>query len=194
MSDWNPTTLVRVDREYDRRNADSRSGSRFGSYISARTEELDSEDRTDRAEFTAWAWRIATPPVMSPGYIDIRPDLSITFDRDEDGDPVVKVTVPLRHQALAREHRPGYEVGDWEVDQYGGHDSKYRQLWAPAFIKRTAVLASATMLVPAKDWDLFVPSDRAEQLVDDAQQAVETAARLINEYVGPQVADLLGAS
>ncbi|MFD4555312.1 hypothetical protein ACFWP5_13495 [Streptomyces sp. NPDC058469] len=192
MSDWNPTTLVRVDREYDRRNADSRSGSRFGSYISARTAELDSEDRTDRAEFTAWAWRIATPPVMSPGYIDIRPDLSITFDRDEDGDPIVKVTVPLPHRALAREHRPGYEVGDWEAP-YGRGES-YPHLWAPAFIKRTAVLASAVMLVPAKDWDLFVPSDRAEQLVDDAQLAVETAARLINEYVGPQVADLLGAS
>ncbi|GAA5216954.1 hypothetical protein [Streptomyces thinghirensis] len=192
MSDWTLTTLVRVDREYDRRNADSRSGSRFGSYISARTAELDSEDRTDRAEFTAWAWRIATPPVMSPGYIDIRPDLSVTFDRDEDGDPIVKVTVPLPHRALAREHRPGYEVGDWEAPY--GRGETYPQLWAPPFIKRTAVLASATMLVPAKDWDLFVPSDRAEQLVDDAQLAVETAARLINSYVGPQVADLLGAS
>ncbi|MFE7442370.1 hypothetical protein ACFU7X_18185 [Streptomyces chartreusis] len=192
MSVWTPTTLVHVDRDYDRRNADTRSGSRFGSYISARTAELDEEDRTDRAEFTAWAWRIATPPVMSPGYIDIRPDLSVTFDRDEDGDPIVKVTVPLPHRALAREHRPGYEVGDWEAPY--GRGETYPQLWAPAYIKRTAVLTSATMLVPAKDWDLFVPSGRAEQLVDDAQLAVETAARLINEYVGPQVADLLGAS
>ncbi|MEV6424986.1 hypothetical protein [Streptomyces sp. NPDC051662] len=193
MSDWNPTTLVRVDHDHDRRNADSRSGSRFGSYVSARTAELDEEDRTDRAEFTAWAWRIATPPVMSPGYIDIRPDLSITFDRDEDGDPIVKVTVPLPHRALARERRPGYEVGDWDA-RYSLNEGTYAQLWAPAYIKRTTVLASATMLVPAKDWTLFVPSDRAEQLVDDAQQAVEIAARLINEYVGPQVADLLGAS
>ncbi|GHB75954.1 hypothetical protein GCM10010331_74780 [Streptomyces xanthochromogenes] len=188
MSDWDPTTLVRVDREYDRRNADSR----FGSYISARTEELFEEDRTDRALFTAWAWRIATPPVMSPGYIDIRPDLSVTFDRDEDGDPIVKVTMPLPHRALAREHRPGYEVGDWEAPY--GRGETYPQLWAPAYIKRTAVLASAVMLVPATDWTLFVPSGRPEQLVDDAQLAVETAARLINEYVGPQVADLLGAS
>ncbi|MEH0589813.1 hypothetical protein QA942_39610 [Streptomyces sp. B21-106] len=188
MSVWTPTTLVRVDHEYDRSKADSRSGSRFGSYVSARTAELDPEDRTDRAEFTAWAWRIATPPVMSPGYVDIRPDLSVTFDRDEDGEAVVKVVVPLRHQALAR--RPGYEVSDWEAPY--GRGETYPQLWAPAYIKRTAVLASATMLVPAKDWDLFVPSGRAEQLVDDAQLAVETAARLINEYVGPQVADLLG--
>ncbi|MFE4539640.1 hypothetical protein ACFRKB_32020 [Streptomyces scopuliridis] len=191
MSDWNPTTLVRVDREYDRRNADTRSGSRFGSYISARTAELDEEDRTDRAEFTAWAWRIATPPVMSPGYIDIRPDLpKLTFTRDEDGDPVLEVVMALSHRALAREHRPGYEVGDWEAPY--GCGERYRQLWVPAYIKRTAVLASATMLVPAKDWDLFVPSGGAEQLVDDAQLAVETAARLINEYVGPQIADLLG--
>lgn len=192
MSVWTPTTLVHVDREYDRRNADTRGGSRFGSYISARTAELDEEDRTDRAEFTAWAWRIATPPVMSPGYVEIRPDLSVTFDRDEDGDPVVKVVVPLPHRALAREHRPGYEVSDWEAPY--GRGERYPKLWGPAYVKRTAVLASATMLVPAKDWDLFLPSDHAEQLVDDAQFAVETAARLINEYVGPQVADLLGAS
>ena len=190
MSVWNPATLVRVDHEYDRRNADTRSGSRFGSYVSAREQELNEEDRTDRAEFTAWAWRIATPPVMSPGYVDIRPDLSVTFGRDEDSNPFVKVVVPLPHQALVSEHRPGYEVGDWEAPY--GHGESYRQLWAPAFIKRTAVLASATMLVPAKDWDLFVPSGGAEQLVDDAQLAVETAARLINSYVGPQVADLLG--
>lgn len=191
MSVWNPTTLVHVDRDYDRRNS-GQGGSRFGSYVSARTQEIDEEDRTDRAEFTAWAWRIATPPVMSPGYVEIRPDLSVTFDRDEDGDPVVKVVVPLPHRALAREHRPGYEVGDWEAPY--GRGETYPKLWGPAYVKRPTVLASATLLVPARDWDLFVPSGGAEQLVDDAQLAVETAARLINEYVGPQVADLLGAA
>lgn len=189
MSDWTPTTLVRVDRDYDRRNSGA-GGSRFGSYVLARESELDKDDRTDRAEFTAWAWNIATPPVMSPGYVDIRPDLSVKFERDEDGDPVVKVVAPLPHRALAREHRPGYEVSDWEAPY--GRGERYPKLWGPAFVKRPAVLASATLLVPAKDWDLFVPSGGAAQLVDDAQLAVETAARLINEYAGPHVAGLLG--
>lgn len=190
MSAWNSTTLAYVDHEYDRSNS-SRGGSRFGSYISAREAELDAEDRTDRAEFTAWAWRVATPPVMSPGYVQLRPDLSkLTFTRDEDGDQVVEAVVPLPHRALDREHRPPYEVGDWEAPY--GRGETYRQMWAPSFVKRPAVLASATLLVPARDWDLFVPSGGAAQLVDDAQLAVQTAARLINEYVGPQIANLLG--
>ncbi|MEU5164306.1 hypothetical protein AB0G74_32460 [Streptomyces sp. NPDC020875] len=188
MSGWTPTTLARVDHAYDR--SSSSGGSRFEAYISARENELDEDERTDRAYFTAWAWHIATPMVMSPGYVEIRPDLSITFDRDEDGDPVVKVVVPLPHRVLDRERRPGYEVGDWETPY--GRGETYPQLWRPSFVKRTAVLASATVLVPARDWDLPVPSGRAAQLVADAQLAVETAVRLINEYAGPQIADLLG--
>ncbi|MFJ4787601.1 hypothetical protein [Streptomyces sp. NPDC088794] len=190
MPDWTPTTLARIDHEYDRRNASRPSTGRFGSYISARENELNEEERTDRSRFTAWAWHIATPPVMSPGYVEIRPDLSVTFDRDEDGDPLVKVVVPLPHSVLARQHRPGYEVSDWEAPY--GRGERYSQLYGPSFVKRTAVLTSATLLEPAKDWDLYVPSGGAERRVADAQEAVETAARLINVYVGPRVADLFG--
>ncbi|MEW1551288.1 hypothetical protein [Streptomyces tsukubensis] len=189
MPDWTPTTLVRIDHDYD--TSTSRNGdSRFAAYISARKNKLDAEDRTDPAEFTAWAWHIATA-AMRPGYAEIRPDLSkLTFTRDEDSHPVLEAVVPLPHRALAREHRPGYETGDWGTPY--GRGETYPQLWRPAYVKNTTLLASATMLVPARDWDLYIPSGGAERLVDDAQLAVETAVRLINQYAGPQIAHLLG--
>ncbi|MFF3256486.1 hypothetical protein ACFYWP_37145 [Actinacidiphila glaucinigra] len=185
---WSPTTLVRVDHG---------QSSRFGSYASARVGELFEEDRTDPAMFSAWAWSVGTLPVMSPGYVDSRPDLSsVRLNRDENGDLVVELVLPLSHHALAKEVRPSYEVGDWDVNHFGysGHDPQYAPVWAPARVKRAAVLVAATLLVPARDWDLFVPSGHAEQLVDDAQQAVQYAVRNINSYVGPYVADLLGES
>ena len=130
---------------------------------------------------------------MSPGYVYIRPDLqALRLTRaEEDGSLVVEVGVPLTHHALARDVRPPFEVEDWHTP-WSSEDG-YRNHWPPANEKKPAVLVSALLEEPAGDWDLFVPSggESEEALVDDAQQAVQTVARLINEHIGPRVAALL---
>lgn len=62
-----------VDEEYDREAASGTS--RFAAYIRNRAETASEWwGDPDAAAFWAWwVWDIATPPIMSPGYIDSHP-------------------------------------------------------------------------------------------------------------------------
>lgn len=60
--------LWSIDEDEDRVRASDRF-SRYGAYLDARLPELlDLEVRTPE-EWVAWCWQVATPPVMSPGYV-----------------------------------------------------------------------------------------------------------------------------
>jgi hypothetical protein len=89
--------LWRVDDAHDLDQA-SDGFSRFGAYLSTRTHDLDLEwsAPADRAfSFACWAWRIATPPVMSPGYVRLGPAIesAILWRDSYEGLPAAAVTV-----------------------------------------------------------------------------------------------------
>ena len=60
--------LWSIDEDGDRARASDRF-SRYGAYLDARLPQLlEMEVRTPE-EWVAWCWQVATPPVMSPGYV-----------------------------------------------------------------------------------------------------------------------------
>ncbi|MDX3025363.1 hypothetical protein [Streptomyces acidiscabies] len=202
MTDWSSTTLVAVNDEYDRDMGDSNAplDSRFGRYLTQRLEDLWDEDRADPKEFLVWAWHVATPPVMSPGYVRIRPDLGAVrlTQAQEDGRLLVEIETPVQHGQLAPSVRPPYAaVRDWETDRYSySSDGRHLPLQAPEDESKPALLLAATLRLPADDWTLHQPAGKwpvEELLIDDAKQAVEIAVKNINRTAGHQIAKLIGS-
>jgi hypothetical protein len=200
VSPWTPTTLVRVDDDYDREMADRGSAlsSRLGHYLAKNLDNIFEDERADPVIFARWAWSVATGPIMSPGYVRTRPDLrAVHVQRSSwDGTLYVAVDVPLPHHRLTKESRPPYEVRDWERDRYtvGG---EYAALEAPDDSDkdpRATLLTTTELRVPATGWELHQPGDWRiqELLIDDAKQTLALLVDQINRHLGPKVAALLG--
>jgi hypothetical protein len=197
---WNDQLLVYVDDAYDRENA-SDNVSRYGAYLRQRPDEFRDSWSDEPApiktpeEFAVHAWRIATAPVMVPGYARVRPDLHrITLHRDDDdGSLYADVHVPLRHHHIGgNTKRFPYSWQDWESEpDYSG--AEYVSLLPPRSTARPSVLATATVRVSGREWPhLIAPSAfEGRTLVDEARQAVSTVAQHINDDAGPIVAKLL---
>ncbi|MEV5598900.1 hypothetical protein [Streptomyces sp. NPDC052496] len=200
MTTWSSTTLVAIADDYDREMGDSGAplDSRFGRYLTQRIDGLWDDDRTDPAAFLVWAWRVATPPVMSPGYVRIRPDLGAVrlTQSQEDGRLLVEVETPVQHGQLAPGVRPPYAaMRDWETDRYSYSSDGPRRLQAPEDESRPALLLAATLRLPADGWMLHEPAGKwpvEELLIDDAKQAVAIAVAGINDIAGHRVAKLIG--
>ncbi|MFF4574860.1 hypothetical protein [Streptomyces sp. NPDC001410] len=199
---WAPSTLVRVD-DYDARNA-SDGRSRYGAYLAARLDWFHEYGVPDQplspAEFAAAAWTVATSPVMSPGYVRIRPDLSgITsaFSEDGEGRLLFEIQVPLDHYDLRAECRSRIPRAwrDWQPGSVLDTDSSgpYRPRREPDS-QRPALLTTAVMRLVAEDtWGLVTPQHTTgDGLVDDANRAIAVLAANINEHGGPMVAALRG--
>lgn len=183
---WNPDRIVHVDREGDMERA-SDGYSRYGAYVGAR--EMSFQDAFARPEleaaepvaFAATAWQVATPPNMSPGLVDWRPDIhKVTVGFDDDGkDLMVTVELPLTHRQLAAKVPYTYE--DWTPHRHWLADD-YGYLMEPgtrrdrptvlATVKIHHILSWVPLVTPGK------PTGR--QLVDDALQSVEYTAAAIN--------------
>jgi hypothetical protein len=196
---WTDTTLVAVADEYDREAGDRNAplDSRFGRYLTRRMDDLWEEDRGDPADFLCWAWAVATPPVMSPGYVRIRPDLtSVRLSRSQyDGRLLLEITTPVGHGQLAAGVRPPYAVRDWEINRYDASD-RFRSLHAPEDESKPALLLSGVLSLPADNWTLHQPAGEwplEELLVDDAKNAIAVAVEYINRAAGPQIAKLIGS-
>ncbi|MFY0516119.1 hypothetical protein ACOMD4_37900 [Streptomyces anulatus] len=200
MTNWSSTTLVRVADDYDREMGDSNAplDSRFGRYLAQKLDDgLWEEDRTDPAAFLVWAWHVATPPVMSPGYVRIRPDLGAVrlTQSQEDRRLLVVIETPVQHGQLAPGVRPPYTVRDWETDRYSYSSDGPSALHDPEDESKPALLLSATLRLPADDWTLHQPAGKwpvEELLIDDAKQAVAVAVASINRTAGHMVAKLVG--
>lgn len=200
MTEWSTTTLVAIAEDYDRHAGDTNAplDSRFGRYLTQRIEDLWEEDRDDPADFLVWAWNVATPPIMSPGYIRIRPDLSaVRLTRSQyDGRLLLEITTPIGHGQLAKGARPPYAMRDWETDRYEYTSDRFRSLQAPEDESKPALLLSGVLYLPADDWTLHQPTGKwavEELLVDDAKQAVAVAVKNINRVAGHQIAALIGS-
>ena len=202
MTEWHTRKLVVVNGAYDRDNASDRY-SRYGAYLRQRPDDFrDAWSDTpapikDPAEFAVHAWRVATAPVMVPGYAQIRPDLhNILLRRDEDdGGLYADVHVPLRHFHIGGPgKRLPYTWQDWEAERdHSGDD--HPRLLEPRSTTRPAVLATAIVRVSGRDWP-HLPTPSAYEgrvLVDEAREAVTALAQHINDDAGPIVAKLLRA-
>ena len=200
MPDWNERLLVYVNDDYDRENA-SDGVSRYGAYLRQRPDDFrdgwsDEPAPIDTAEeFAVHAWRVATAPVMVPGYAQIRPDLRrITLHRDDDdGSLYADIHVPLRHHHIGggRKRFP-YSWQDWDAERNHSGD-EYPSLLEPRIGKTPAVLATAVVWVPGHEWPhLITPSAyEGRTLLEEARQTVYTVAQHVNDDAGPIVARLL---
>ncbi|MFH8805216.1 hypothetical protein ACH4F6_37700 [Streptomyces sp. NPDC017936] len=195
---WTDQRLVRVDRSYDLERA-SDGFSRFGEYLRLNASLFRDAWRDepapvkDPAEFAVHAWRVATSPVMAPGYVRCRPDLhGVTLHRDDyDHALYAEVRVPLRHHHLyAGEKKFPYAWQDWEAERY---DAPFPELEEPRETKRPAVLASAVVRVPGGEWSgLVTPSAyEGRTLTNEAMETVSIVVQYVNEDAGPIVERLL---
>lgn len=192
MPPWNDRLLVYVNDDI----------SRYGAYLRQRPNEFrdgwsdEPAPISTAAEFAVHAWRVATAPVMVPGYAQVRPDLRrITLNRDDDdGSLYAEVHVPLRHHNISGgAKRFPYSWQDWETERaYGGAD-EYPSLLEPRIGKTPAVVATAVVRVPGREWPhLITPSAyEGRTLLEEARQTVYAVAQHINDDAGPIVARLL---
>lgn len=200
MPPWNDRLLVYVDDDYDADNASDRV-SRYGAYLRQQPDLFRDSWQDEPApistpeEFAVHAWRIATAPVMVPGYARVRPDLHrITLHRDDEDEALyADIHVPLSHRQIGGgpKHFP-YAWQDWESEpDYSG--GQYLGMLEPRSFKKVSVLATAVVRVPGRHWGgLITPTAyEGRTLLDEARQAVFMVAQHINDDAGPIVATLL---
>lgn len=192
MPEFEQSKLTFVDDVYDREQATD-GQSRYAAYLASNAHLLHNDgEQLTATEFACSAWRIATAPIMSPGYVRIRPDLhaiaaeSATADADQ---VALRITVPLRHAALA--HRPDRRLGDWQPDPWGER-GPFRRLVEPDTDK-PLLLATATLLLPVPDHLLIEPgtTQPGRVMTIEATSVVRELAVWANAHAH-LVTDLLG--
>ncbi|MEV7871480.1 hypothetical protein AB0P17_36520 [Streptomyces sp. NPDC088124] len=179
---WTPGTLARIDDGYDQDRA-SNGISRYGAYLDQHIGEFHEYGEPNTplpaAEFAAAAWRVATSPVMSPGYVTWRPDIAgVDCAFTKDGQLMLALTLPVPHSALSA--RVPYGWRDWERDHYAPTEGPYHRLTEP---EGPAVLVTAEVRIVVNE--LAVPSHvRGPGLLDDARTAVGFLVHRLNDAAG----------
>ena len=183
MPEFDRDTLTFTDDTYDRENA-SEGGSRFGSYLRLNANLLHEDgEPLSPQEFARSVWLIATSPVMSPGYVRIRPDLrdlTLVMTGEDYDRLALRIEVPLRHDVVA--HRLVGQPGDWERDPYDRGSGRWARLAEPAAGRRPALLLSATLLVPVPEDILITPTTArpGPVMTREARLAVGLLAKFTN--------------
>jgi hypothetical protein len=195
---WTPTLIAVVDDDYDvARASDGRS--RFGVYLRQHTVTLhDCDELLDAGEFAALVWHIAGTPVMSPGYVRLRPDIHTitpTWSEDGGGRLMFDVAVRLPH-ALLRTNRTAVPARwrDWQTQPGWDGDGGYPWWAEPEDTSRPALLTTTVIRLPVDDaWSLPRPRHTdGPGLVADAKRSVVAVAATVNRVAGPVVASLRG--
>ncbi|WP_354641322.1 hypothetical protein [Kitasatospora camelliae] len=185
MPEFTHHTLAIADDAHDRAHA-SDGYSRFGAYLAHNPGLLHDDGQPLTAkEFAFSTWQIATGPVMSPGYVRIRPDIhAVTLvSTGEDGhDVALRIDVPLRHRALAE--WPAMIVGDWQADPWATGNSGFTALVEPERTDRTALLITATILVPvpARLLDAPTVAEPSPLMTYQAKKTVNTLVDHANAH------------
>jgi hypothetical protein len=208
-------TAFWVDRDYDRDSA-SDGESRYGAYVRKRLDWFQDAECWDwesgPVRFAAVAWRIATGPVMAPGYVRCHPKiLRAEAERsDWDGSLLASVDVitPWPH-ALDRSHewRARKWWRDWPTETLIGHEAYY---WPSGedLAKDPYLLASASLRFAVSSEQLPHPPARAafaelnpppvtlqdlQVLMETAQRSVEALVTELNRVVTPVIHTLAGS-
>ena len=195
---WDGQTLARIDDDYDRDRA-SNGNSRLGEYLRLNAGLFrdgwsdEPAPLRDPVEFAVHAWQVATGPIMSPGYVQTRPDLgAVTLHRDDyDGALYADVHVRLLHSQIGGgAKRFPYSWQDWESDRSPWGDTDYRGLEEPGEVKRPAVLASVVVRVPGREWTGLVTPTAYEgrTITAEARETLDAVVRNLNVDAAPIVA------
>lgn len=190
-----------IDHDYDRDRA-SDGMSRYGAYVRDRqrlfAEIWDGTFDSDRTEqFAAIAWRTATGPVMSPGYVRRHPRvLGAALEvSDWDGSLVAAVDLvipqpgPLRWATTAT----GGTWRDWPaetlIDPPRYYEPSGQELASSPYLLASASLrfTVATGRLPHPPTG---PGDAERPLIETAQHAVREPVSELSRVVGPVIETL----
>jgi hypothetical protein len=181
-----------VDADWDRTNA-SDGVSRYGAYLRGHTEEFepfhgpDAGGITlDAGEFAAAALRVATGPIMSPGYVGWHPRvLDHMVSHGETPEPDRLVCVVTLAISLPR----------WLGVPWWSWAERFGDPWCEPGDDRHAALASLELRWPLHTSALPRPGPPAapgEPNLRDAKASVAALVAAINATAGPVLAALEG--
>ncbi|MFF2657255.1 hypothetical protein ACFVUH_07800 [Kitasatospora sp. NPDC058032] len=195
MPDFDRFTLAIVDDIRDREQA-SDGHSRYGAYLAQHADDFhDDGEPLPAAWFAVMAWRTATAPVMTPGYVAARSDLlDLAPVIDPNGTLHLRARVALRHHHLT--HRPTGRPADWERNPWERTDEPWPHLLAPYRDNSPSLLVTAEVTIPVPAGHLAPPTSArpGRTLTHEAKQVVTALAALANSALAPLVDDLLGGA
>jgi hypothetical protein len=193
-------TAFWVDRDYDREYA-SDGISRYGAYLrDAAFEPWTDHDQA--VEWAVFAWRRATGPVMSPGYVRCHPRvLAARLERSSwDGSLVAGVDLVSSwpeqvEAALAGGLRLGGRDAywqDWPTGYRGGETTSYHEPSEADVAARPYLLATLSLRFTVPSAALPQPPATPAALLRAGQQAVDVVVAELNRIVGPVLGAGLG--
>jgi hypothetical protein len=192
-------TAFWIDQDYDRAHA-SDDISRYGAYL--RDAAFEAWTHHDQAvEWAAFAWRRATGPVMSPGYVRYHPRvLAAQLERSGwDGSLAAGVTlVSSWPEEIKTPLARGLKLGgrdaywqDWPTECLGDTVS-YHEPSEADVAARPYLLATLGLQFTMASAALPEPPATSAALLSAGQQAVAVAVAELNRIVGPVLATGLG--
>jgi hypothetical protein len=192
-------TAFWIDRDYDREYA-SDGVSRFGAYLGDATFEPWT-DHDQAVEWAVFAWRRATGPVMSPGYVRYHPRVrSAQLERSGwDGSLAAGVTLvsawPEQFTtAPARSVKLGDKDAYWQdwPTEYRGGTSCYYEPSEADVAARPYLLTTLILQFTVPSAILPQPPATPAARLSAGQQAVAVVVAELNRIVGPVLAAVLG--
>jgi hypothetical protein len=193
-------TALWVDRNYDREYA-SDGVSRYGAYLRDATFEPWT-DNDQAVEWAVFAWRRATSPVMSPGYVRYHPRvLAARLERSGwDGSLVAGVNLVSSWSAeLKTALVKGLRLGDrdaywqdWPTEYLGGDTVGYYEPSEADIAERPYVLATVSLQFTVPSAALPQPPATSAALLSAGQEAVAVLVAELNRIVGPVLSAGLG--
>jgi hypothetical protein len=184
-----PLWMCWIDRGYDRAAASDRV-SRYGAYLAGNAGLFDPWDEApegitrDPVEFTIAAFKVATGPIMSPGYVRWHGRVQGHDARRSEHDGRVVLSVTL---AVASPVRLGWDWRGWERDFHGD--------WLEPDDRRPAGLCRLELRWPVPTDRLPIPRRLRRSGVPnlaDATRAVAVLVEHVNATCGPVLAELEG--
>lgn len=182
--------IAQVNDEYDLEYSSSRAG-RLATYLRDHRDRMFEEDRDDDVRVLVWAWGVATPPVMAPGYVRRRPDLSSLRlgQEDWDGALFAEARFPIPHHQMRG--RVPYRVRDWDTEGLAGEPFPYLRepCASDSAANRTFFLVEGRLRIPV---EAKFPHISPKVSVDEVKEALREVVDYLNENLAPQVDAALG--
>lgn len=185
-----------IDADYDREYA-SDGKSRFGAYVRQNIKGFaecwdGTWDEALHVRFAEQAWRVATGPIMAPGYVRRHPRILSTCLEYSYWDGSLAASIELIApwpQPLRQSSQWIKQIGhgwwhDWPMD----FSDVYHDPSDEDISKRPYLLASASMRFTVPDDEFPVPpatEHTDDELVELARQSVAVLVAKLNRVVGP---------